>query len=242
MPADVPLEYPQPGDLVLTRRSVPPVIALPWAVPAQGTPAPHVHYLFEWALQPADYRHPSGGGVSRWGDLDLTRWRADTTLDDWGTWLYVQDRDSGALWSAAYQPPARGPSASDVRFYAHKAEFRRTDDEVALTMESPSPPMMTSESGASRCTIRVSAAPAGADQLRRGCHGRAAGRSTPRSLQQALHRERVSSRAQCAAVPSPAAGRERGPGLSSASGARSRRQAGAGGRPPDRTRDRQQHV
>ncbi len=133
VPADVPLEYPQPGDLVLTRRSVPPVIALPWAVPAQGAPAPHVHYLSNghYSLLIT----ASGGGVSRWGDLDLTRWRADTTLDDWGTWLYVQDRDSGALWSAAYQPTGARPSASDVRFYAHKAEFRRTDDEVALTME-----------------------------------------------------------------------------------------------------------
>ena len=27
------------------------------------------------------------------------------------------------------------PSASDVRFYAHKAEFRRTDHEIELTME-----------------------------------------------------------------------------------------------------------
>ena len=133
VPADVPLEFPQPGDLAPTRRSVPPVIASPWTVPAEGAPAPHVHYLSNghYSLLIT----ASGGGVSRWGDLDLTRWRADTTLDDWGTWLYVQDCDSGALWSAAYQPVRVLPSASDVRFYAHKAEFRRTDHEIALTME-----------------------------------------------------------------------------------------------------------
>ena len=73
--------------------------------------------------------------MSRWDDLDLTRWRADTTLDDWGTWLYVQDLESGALWSAAYQPVRVLPSFSDVHFYAHKAEFRRTDHAIALTME-----------------------------------------------------------------------------------------------------------
>ena len=133
VPADVPLQFPQPGDLAPTRRSLPPVIALPWAVPAEGSPAPHLHYLSNghYSLLIT----ASGGGVSRWGDLDLTRWRADTTLDDWGTWLYVQDRDSGALWSAAYQPVCAPPAASDVRFYAHKAEFRRTDHEIALTME-----------------------------------------------------------------------------------------------------------
>ena len=109
-------------------------IALPWAVPAEGAPTPHVHYLSNGHY--SVLITASGGGVSRWGDLDLTRWRADTTLDDWGTWLYVQDRDSGALWSAAYQPVQRTCRLrSDVRFYAHKAEFRRTDHEIALTME-----------------------------------------------------------------------------------------------------------
>ena len=133
VPADVPLEFPQPGDLAPTRRSLPPVIALPWTAPATGAPAPHLHYLSNGHY--SVLITASGGGVSRWGDLDLTRWHADTTLDDWGTWLYVQDRDSGALWSAAYQPVRVQASASDVRFYAHKAEFRRTDHEIALTME-----------------------------------------------------------------------------------------------------------
>ena len=133
VPADVPLEFPRLGDLAPTRRAAPPAIALPWEVPADGAPMPHVHYLSNghYSLLIT----ASGGGVSRWGDLDLTRWRADTTLDDWGTWLYVQDRDSGALWSAAYQPAKVVPAARDVRFYAHKAEFRRTDHEIALTME-----------------------------------------------------------------------------------------------------------
>jgi cyclic beta-1,2-glucan synthetase len=133
VPADVPLEFPRLGDLAPTRRAAPPVIALPWEVPAEGAPMPHVHYLSNG--QYSLLITASGGGVSRWGDLDLTRWRADTTLDDWGTWLYVQDRDSGALWSAAYQPVKVAPTARDVRFYAHKAEFRRTDHEIALTME-----------------------------------------------------------------------------------------------------------
>ena len=133
VPTDVPLEKPQPDDLAPTRRSLTPVIAWPWAVPTEGAPAPHVHTLSNghYSLLIT----ASGGGVSRWGDLDLTRWRADTTLDDWGTWLYVQDRDSGALWSAAYQPVRAKPATSDVRFYAHKAEFRRTDHEIELTME-----------------------------------------------------------------------------------------------------------
>jgi cyclic beta-1,2-glucan synthetase len=133
VPTDVPLEFPQPGDFAPTRRVAPPVIALPWPVTAEGSPAPQVHYLSNghYSLLITG----AGGGFSRWGELDLTRWRADATLDNWGTWLYVQDQESGALWSATHQPTGVWPSARDVRFYAHKVEFRRTDYEIALTLE-----------------------------------------------------------------------------------------------------------
>jgi hypothetical protein len=132
VPVDVPLEFPQPGDFVPTRRSLPPVISVPWEVPT-GAPIPHVHYLSNGRY--GVLISASGGGFSRWGDVDLTRWRADTTRDDWGTWLYVQDQESGKLWSAGYQPTGEPPTTHDVRFYAHKAEFRRTDDQIALTLE-----------------------------------------------------------------------------------------------------------
>ena len=133
VPFDVPLEFPRLGDLATARRAVPPAIALPWKVPVEGTSMPQIHYLSNGHY--SVLVTSSGGGLSRWQDLDVTRWRADTTLDDWGTWLYVQDRDTGALWSAAYQPAKIVPAAGDVHFYAHKAEFRRTDHEIALTME-----------------------------------------------------------------------------------------------------------
>ncbi len=132
VPMDVPLEFPQPGDLAPTRRSLPPVISTPWEAPT-GAPTPQVHYLSNGRY--SMLISATGGGFSRWGDFDLTRWRADTTRDDWGTWLYVQDRESGKLWSAGYQPTGVSPTTHDVRFYAHKAEFRRTDDQIALTLE-----------------------------------------------------------------------------------------------------------
>jgi len=132
-PMNAPLEFPQPDAPTAIRRSPPPVIGRPWTAPVIGAPAPAIHVL-------ANGRYSvlisaAGGSVSRWDGLDLTRWRADATLDDWGAWLYVQDRDSGALWSATHQPVCVQPATGDVRFYAHKAEFRRTDHEVALTLE-----------------------------------------------------------------------------------------------------------
>ncbi len=38
----------------------------------------------------------SGGGYSRWHDLDLTRWRCDPTLDNWGSYIYIRDLKSNA--------------------------------------------------------------------------------------------------------------------------------------------------
>ncbi|MDE3091402.1 MAG: cellobiose phosphorylase, partial [Chloroflexota bacterium] len=67
--------------------------------------------------------------------IDLTRWRADTTREDWGTWVYLQDWESGDLWSAADQPTAAPPESQAVQFYPHMAEFRRSDYGIGLTTE-----------------------------------------------------------------------------------------------------------
>ncbi|MFN2283650.1 MAG: GH36-type glycosyl hydrolase domain-containing protein, partial [Anaerolineae bacterium] len=65
----------------------------------------------------------------------LTRWRADTTLDDWGTWIYVQDRESGDLWSACHQPTIAPVGAQEVLFYPYKAEFRQRAHDITSRTE-----------------------------------------------------------------------------------------------------------
>ena len=37
----------------------------------------------------------AGGGYSRWRDLDINRWRADTTCDAWGSFCYIKDEERG---------------------------------------------------------------------------------------------------------------------------------------------------
>ena len=46
----------------------------------------------------------AGGGFSRNNGLAVTRWRADTTLDDWGSFIYIRDSRSGIAWSPTLQP------------------------------------------------------------------------------------------------------------------------------------------
>jgi hypothetical protein len=60
---------------------------------------------------------------------------ADTTRDDWGSWIYLQDLENGDVWSAADQPTGILPESQTVQFYPHMAEVRRSDHGLGLTME-----------------------------------------------------------------------------------------------------------
>jgi cyclic beta-1,2-glucan synthetase len=71
----------------------------------------------------------AGGGSSRWKDLAVTRWREDGTRDDWGTFCYVRDVDTGKLWSTAHQPSLARAAQYEAIFTEARAEFRRRDDD-----------------------------------------------------------------------------------------------------------------
>ena len=83
----------------------------------------------------------AGGGYSRWRDIDLSRWHADTTLDAWGSFCYVKDLEQGTVWSTAHQPVRRAASHYSVTFTADRAEFERRDagigtlTEIAVSLE-----------------------------------------------------------------------------------------------------------
>jgi cellobiose phosphorylase len=69
----------------------------------------------------------AGGGYSRWLDLAVTRWREDGTRDNWGSFCYVRDMDSGIFWSTAHQPTLKRPESFEAVFSEGRAEFRRRD-------------------------------------------------------------------------------------------------------------------
>ena len=72
----------------------------------------------------------AGGGYSRWKDLAVTRWREDTTCDNSGTFCYIRDVASGALWSNTHQPTLTRAESYEAIFSEGRAEFRRRDDDV----------------------------------------------------------------------------------------------------------------
>jgi cyclic beta-1,2-glucan synthetase len=128
-PRRAPIEYPHPHEIGRLHPIHSEVALEAWRA-RPGAAYPQVHFLSN-----GNYGvliSASGGGFSRWGGIDLTRWRADPTLDGHGTWLYVRDRDSGRLWSAALQPTGVQPDNQGVRFYPHYAEFVRRDGDLTL--------------------------------------------------------------------------------------------------------------
>ena len=77
----------------------------------------------------------AGSGFSRWSDLGVTRWREDLTRDDIGSYFFLRDIESGAVWSAAYQPSRVEPDSYEVNFTEDRAEFIRTDAAITTIME-----------------------------------------------------------------------------------------------------------
>ena len=77
----------------------------------------------------------AGAGFSRWRDVAVTRWREDTTLDDWGSFIFLRDMQRGGVWSAGAQPFAVVGTDDDVVFGEDRAEFAHTDGRLLTTTE-----------------------------------------------------------------------------------------------------------
>ncbi|MCW2485231.1 cyclic beta 1-2 glucan synthetase [Candidatus Symbiopectobacterium sp. NZEC127] len=74
----------------------------------------------------------SGGGYSRWRDIALTRWRSDTTCDNWGSYCYLSDPQSGEVWNTTWQADGDVASHYDVIFTDAGAEFTRKADSLRV--------------------------------------------------------------------------------------------------------------
>ena len=77
----------------------------------------------------------AGSGYSHWGDLAVTRWHEDPTRDCWGTYVFLRDVDTGAVWSAGYQPTAVEPDSYDASFFEDRVEISRRDGSITTRLE-----------------------------------------------------------------------------------------------------------
>ena len=69
----------------------------------------------------------SGGGYSRWNNMAVTRWREDTTQDNWGLFCYIKDMETGKYWSNTHQPTLVQSKEYETIFSKGHVEYRRKD-------------------------------------------------------------------------------------------------------------------
>ncbi|MDD4952674.1 MAG: glucoamylase family protein, partial [Desulfovibrionaceae bacterium] len=93
-----------------------------------NTPLPQVHLLSNGRYHVMVTN--SGGGYSRWKDLAVTRWREDATRDNYGTFCYLRDPESGEFWSTGHHPTHKKAENYRAVFSQARAEFRRIDHEL----------------------------------------------------------------------------------------------------------------
>ncbi|MGB6977521.1 MAG: glucoamylase family protein [Gammaproteobacteria bacterium] len=99
-----------------------------WVFNSPNTPVPQVQLLsngrYHLMLTQA------GSGYSRWKEWAVTRWREDSTCDNWGLFSYVRDVKTGVFWSTSYQPTAGSVENFKAIFSEMHVEFGRTDAEI----------------------------------------------------------------------------------------------------------------
>lgn len=98
-----------------------------------NTPIPEVHLLSNGRYHVMATH--TGGGYSHWLDIAVTRWREDVTCDNWGSFIYLRDCDTGRYWSSTYQPTRRKADHYEAIFVQGRAEYRRRDEAIETHTE-----------------------------------------------------------------------------------------------------------
>ena len=129
MPRDVLVARPRAEEVKSAadvRDLVPPVLRR-FTSPHDALPRTHVLSNGRYAVMVT----AAGSGYSRWLDVAVTRWREDVTCDAWGSYLYLRDMHSGAVWSAGHQPSGTEADSYEVTYAEDHAEFSRRDGSIA---------------------------------------------------------------------------------------------------------------
>jgi cellobiose phosphorylase len=77
----------------------------------------------------------SGGGFSQYMGQAVTRWKEDTTRDDWGMMFYITNLNSNDFWSAAWHPAGGLPEDYRVSFEPDRVVYYRRDGNIETKTE-----------------------------------------------------------------------------------------------------------
>jgi len=133
LPRDVAIAHPRAEEMktfAAEANAEPPTLRR-LTLPQPGAPVTHLLSNGYYSVMLT----ATGAGYSRWRDLAVTRWREDPTRDDWGSFIFLRDMQSGAVWSAGAEPLADGADLGEVVFGEDHAEFIRREGSLTTTME-----------------------------------------------------------------------------------------------------------
>ena len=131
VPRDVDTIEPRPLDEM---RVAGPAVTLPArSYRSAQTLFPHTQFLSNGHYVASVTN--AGGGASYWHGLPVTRWRRDATRDADGQFIYLRDVRSGVVWSATHQPSRRAADEYTATFSAHRAIFRRRDEDISTQLD-----------------------------------------------------------------------------------------------------------
>lgn len=77
----------------------------------------------------------TGSGYSKWNNYAITRWQDDFTTDNYGSFCFIRDLDSGIFWSNTYQPTLKQTESYEAVFSQGRAEFKRIDHDIETHSE-----------------------------------------------------------------------------------------------------------
>jgi len=77
----------------------------------------------------------AGGGYSLWKKLAVTRWQEDGTRDNWGTFCYIRDLNSGKYWSNTYQPALKKADKYEAEFSQGRVDFYTINNKIETHTE-----------------------------------------------------------------------------------------------------------
>jgi cyclic beta-1,2-glucan synthetase len=132
IPFDAPLTHP-PDAADGARQVAAAAYPVSRRLTTPNTPGPRTHLLSngEYTVLVTN----GGAGYSSCRGVDVTRWRADRTADNWGQFCYLRDVRRGLAWSAGFQPTRVRPERYEVVYAVDKAEVRRLDHGIETLLE-----------------------------------------------------------------------------------------------------------
>ncbi|MDQ6682472.1 MAG: glycosyl transferase, partial [Chloroflexota bacterium] len=132
MPRDVLVARPRAEEVKSASdvRDIVPLVLRRFTSPHDAIPRTHLLSNGRYGVMVT----AAGSGYSRWGDVAVTRWREDVTCDAWGSYVFLRDTHTGAVWSAGHQPSGTEADSYEVTYSEDRAEFSRRDGSISTVL------------------------------------------------------------------------------------------------------------